>query len=259
MERFNSKGITLVALIITIIVMIILAGVVIGIAIGNDGVIDKAQEAQNTQNYASAKEQALMQIEYLESGTDVGKVNLNTTLTNIQNLALTTDEITSADWTDNSNTSITVKFSNGNELIIKNNGKTEEKPIGDTIDVDGYYYGTISLSYPNGSAAIQIENGYLTAYYLDTNGIDYRFIKWPLIEELTEEAYSSSTTLENLPSGIEEGDKIIMLASQGPMRAYLINGVDLYCMNGSNQIGYLTKTELNNEISEMMTGAEVED
>lgn len=51
-----EKGITLVALIITIIVLLILAGVVISMTIGNDGIITKSEYAVNKYNEAATSE-----------------------------------------------------------------------------------------------------------------------------------------------------------------------------------------------------------
>ncbi len=45
----GQKGITLVALVVTIIVLIILAGVSISLLIGDNGLITKAKEAKNIQ------------------------------------------------------------------------------------------------------------------------------------------------------------------------------------------------------------------
>ena len=42
----NKKGITLVALVVTIVVLLILAGVSINLVLGNNGIIVKAREAQ---------------------------------------------------------------------------------------------------------------------------------------------------------------------------------------------------------------------
>lgn len=53
----SNKGITLIALIITIIVLLILAGVTIALTVGNNGVITKAQGAQKKQSLATFKEQ----------------------------------------------------------------------------------------------------------------------------------------------------------------------------------------------------------
>ena len=52
----NNKGITLIALIITIIVMLILAGVSINMVIGENGVITKAEEAKIIQKKAEIKD-----------------------------------------------------------------------------------------------------------------------------------------------------------------------------------------------------------
>ena len=54
----QQKGITLVALVITIVVLIILAGVAISLTLGDNGIFTKAKSgAQNYQN-AAAEEQA---------------------------------------------------------------------------------------------------------------------------------------------------------------------------------------------------------
>ena len=52
----EQKGITLVALIITIIVMLILAGVSISLVVGEGGVLTQAQDVEPKQMVASAKE-----------------------------------------------------------------------------------------------------------------------------------------------------------------------------------------------------------
>ena len=42
----TEKGITLVALVVTIVVLLILAGVSINLVLGNNGIIAKAKEAE---------------------------------------------------------------------------------------------------------------------------------------------------------------------------------------------------------------------
>ena len=54
--KSNKKGITLVALVVTIIVLLILAGVTITILMGDDGIIRKAQEAAESTNTAVENE-----------------------------------------------------------------------------------------------------------------------------------------------------------------------------------------------------------
>ena len=49
----NNKGITLVALVVTIVVLLILAGVSINLVLGNNGIIAKAKEAETKSAEAS--------------------------------------------------------------------------------------------------------------------------------------------------------------------------------------------------------------
>lgn len=56
----ENKGVTLVALIITIIVLLILAGVVISMTLGNEGIIKKSQNAVDKYEHAAGQEQNTM-------------------------------------------------------------------------------------------------------------------------------------------------------------------------------------------------------
>ena len=53
----KERGITLIALIVTIIVLLILAGVTISLAIKNQGIFTKAKTAGNTYKKAETNEQ----------------------------------------------------------------------------------------------------------------------------------------------------------------------------------------------------------
>ena len=57
MKTKEMKGITLVALVITIVVLLILAGVSINTVLGDDGIIKKAKEAAEATKQASAEEE----------------------------------------------------------------------------------------------------------------------------------------------------------------------------------------------------------
>ena len=57
MKTKEMKGITLVALVVTIVVLLILAGVSINTVLGDDGIIKKAKEAAETTRRASAEEE----------------------------------------------------------------------------------------------------------------------------------------------------------------------------------------------------------
>ena len=53
----KEKGITLIALVVTIIVLLILAGVAISLTIGQGGIFDKAQDAANTWRNAETNQE----------------------------------------------------------------------------------------------------------------------------------------------------------------------------------------------------------
>lgn len=56
-RRKGEKGITLIALVITVIILIILATVTINVVLGEDGLISRAQEAKQLTEQATIKEQ----------------------------------------------------------------------------------------------------------------------------------------------------------------------------------------------------------
>lgn len=58
----NRKGITLIALVITIVILIILSAVTINLTIGENGIFNKAKYAKEKTNYTSAKEIILLNI-----------------------------------------------------------------------------------------------------------------------------------------------------------------------------------------------------
>ena len=68
-NKRNMKGITLVALVVTIVVLLILAGVSIDLVLGDNGIIKKAQEAKKRTEEASQNEQVAME-EIAENLTD---------------------------------------------------------------------------------------------------------------------------------------------------------------------------------------------
>lgn len=73
----NTKGITLIALVITIIVLIILAGVSISLVLGENGIINKAKEGKQNTEQAKVEEETMLNeaAEYMENLTP--KVDAN--------------------------------------------------------------------------------------------------------------------------------------------------------------------------------------
>ena len=60
--RKNKKGITLLALVVTIIVLLILAGVAISFTLGDDGILKRAEDAKAKTEIASIKEEIQIEI-----------------------------------------------------------------------------------------------------------------------------------------------------------------------------------------------------
>ena len=74
MKTFKSnKGITLIALVITIIVLLILAGVTINVLLGENGVITKTTQAKEKQDAAELNEKILLAVQTYEIDRKTGK------------------------------------------------------------------------------------------------------------------------------------------------------------------------------------------
>ena len=58
----SNKGITLIALVITIIVLLILAGVSLSLAAGSNGILGRAQKAVDVNNMAQIKEEIQLKL-----------------------------------------------------------------------------------------------------------------------------------------------------------------------------------------------------
>lgn len=73
----NQKGITLIALVITIVVLIILAGVTIVALTGNNGILTKANEAKNEVEEANQEEELKLAKIELQMNTDKNELTLS--------------------------------------------------------------------------------------------------------------------------------------------------------------------------------------
>ena len=111
----NQKGITLVALVITIIVLLILAGVALSLVAGNEGILSKATTAVDETERASAKEQAELFVAEAVADFYEAKYVTKEALTADND---TVDEyITAEAATDGSTVDYTVSISNGDVTV----------------------------------------------------------------------------------------------------------------------------------------------
>ena len=114
-EKWKEKGVTLIALVITIIVLIILAGVAINALVGENGIITQAQRAKEDTDKSQKEElsslvsleqqldEALGQTYVIEKG--VNKPVLTTGMTPIKFIDPTTSEKGKVEKTNSGDTS----------------------------------------------------------------------------------------------------------------------------------------------------------
>ena len=101
----ENKGITLIALVITIIVLLILAGVTIAMLTGENGILGRATETKATNAEAQSREQAKLvymavRTEIASNMTSNGNYSAAANATTISNTLNITSELPSAQgWT----------------------------------------------------------------------------------------------------------------------------------------------------------------
>ena len=83
----NNKGITLIALVVTIIILLILAGISIQMLSGNNGILTRAKEAK--EQMEDAQDFELLQMKILESSLDEGTPNIGLLVPKLQEMGCT--------------------------------------------------------------------------------------------------------------------------------------------------------------------------
>ena len=124
----QTKGITLIALVITIIVLLILAAVSIATLTGNNGLLTKAIDAKNKTKEAEIREQ--IELEVLASLDTDGTLKADTIIDNLKShFGLNDSDITKG---ENEGFPITVTV-DGYTFEIDNEGKVKESKQGPTV------------------------------------------------------------------------------------------------------------------------------
>lgn len=107
----SKKGITLVALVVTIVVLLILAGVSINLVLGDNGIISKAQEGKTKSAEASENDLKGMNSLIDEMETVLNGGNTEETVPYLPSSDFHYDTSTSVD------TGLVIADSNGNEYV----------------------------------------------------------------------------------------------------------------------------------------------
>ncbi len=225
----NTKGITLVALVVTIIVLFILAGVSIAMLTGNNGILTQAQKAKITTELSSYKEQLELyktgkqteNRDFLESSLTVGKENLTyntqpqgekgnikTVISNIKNEYIDKIEIIKG------------------ELLINTQDKEEieiAKSLGIAINPYDIVNGELLSS--NGNLLLMDETGTVTipdsvtkigeGAFANLDGLKTIIIPGT-VKEIGKNAFAYNATLENIimQEGVETIDDYAFMECQ---------------------------------------------
>ena len=122
----NSKGITLIALVITIIVLLILAGVTIATLTGDNGILTQAGKAKDKTTEAESIERVQVEVagSYGLDGT-IDKDQLNKNLGNIAGLKIGESNFGGENIVKELPVTVTL---NGYDIVINANGGVEKIP-----------------------------------------------------------------------------------------------------------------------------------
>ena len=129
----QNKGITLIALVITIIVLLILAGVSIATFTGENGILTQAEDAKTKTTQAEARER--VQLEIAASFDNKGKYDLEIAKKNLEdNLKLVKDAEKNG-YIEDSNGRLTIKY-NGYEIYVDEKGKVGDEKFKPTFNAE---------------------------------------------------------------------------------------------------------------------------
>ncbi len=171
MRNDFTKGITLIALVITIIVLLILAGLTIATLTGENGILGKATEASNKTEEKNAEEEVKIAVMGSigtngELENDVLKDNLN----KIENISGVPEEITDSSYP------LTVTVEGKYSYTINKNGS-----IGETVKREGIKVGDyVNYTYDQkttGYSLLATQSGYTSNQTVtQKSGIKWRIL-----------------------------------------------------------------------------------
>ena len=168
----KEKGITLIALVVTIVVLLILAGVSINAVFGQDGIIQKAKDAQNKMDQAVKNDQkGINELSNWLDGKINGNSGENTTGGNTtggdetptEKPLITDSSLTSNDRTTSESKTIIAKDKKGNQVVVPGGFKISSAS-GESVqqgivieDKDGNQFVWVPVSNINGDGSNKIK------------------------------------------------------------------------------------------------------
>ena len=169
----NKKGITLVALVITIVVLLILAGVSINLVLGNNGIIAKAKDAETKS--AEASQNDLKGMNGLVSEME-GTLNGNSGKTELETEPYLPSDDFHYDTSTSVDTGLVIKDVNGNEyvwvVVPRTTAVYKTTGLGKTTFTDADYT-SIEKDLKDYTSIYVTESGYSDLYYPDDKNVGW--------------------------------------------------------------------------------------
>ena len=267
----ESKGITLIALVITIIVLLILAGVTIATLTGDNGILGKANDAKTQTE--QAKEDENLKIAIAGSyGTD-GKLNLKDLKDNLENQGINYDK---------NNTGFPLEVTvNGEKKKIDANGniiesiqslKTKGTVFKDTTTLEDTYGNQVTI--PKGfkiasDSATDVTGGIVIEDATYTNTIGSQFVWIPVGTEKNaiandiEEFITSVKEINHgyyigrYEAGVVDYDSSVSTSNSNKTNwtGYTGDNIKLVCKKEQQVWNYVTQNKAS-ELSRDMYGSE---
>ena len=210
----REKGITLIALVVTIVVLLILAGITISLAFGSNGVINKAQEANENTKISQVREQLELAKgpEYIEGN---GKYNPDSYFERIQAEGIIGNKDT--DVIDNGDGTYEVTTTSGyifKITLVPSKDNVEDIQIEHIGKVDGPRIRNLTVTNKTtNSITVEVETanaeGATYTYYYKKEGET----DWKKAEEIKEKTYTfsglESNVIYNIKVRVEKDKKVI--------------------------------------------------
>ena len=211
--KANQKGITLIALVVTIVVLLVLAGITISLVFSENGVINKAQEANENTQIAQVREQLELAKgpEYIEGN---GKYNPDSYFKRIEAEGIIGNKDT--DVIDNGDGTYEVTTTPGyifKITLVPSKDNVEDIQIEHIGKVDGPRIRDLTVSKTTNSITVEVETANAegatyTYYYKKDEETD-----WKKAEEIKEKTYTfrglESNVIYNIKVRVEKDGKAV--------------------------------------------------
>ncbi len=210
----GERGITLIALVVTIVVLLILAGITISLVFGSNGVIKKAQEANENTKIAQVREQLELAKgpEYIEGN---GKYNPDSYFERIEAEGIIGNKDT--DIIDNGDGTYEVTTTSGyifKITLVPSKDNVEDIQIEHIGKVDGPRIRNLKVTNKTtNSITVEVETanaeGATYTYYYKKDGE----VNWKKAEEIKEKTYTfsglESNVIYNIKVRVEKDGKAV--------------------------------------------------